>query len=273
MGGTNVSPGMRATVAVPSRPTENAAEDPKEDHCGLGLFHRTGIRGEVGLDAGVHRTEVIPLETLSLSHEEMVEALRPLQQQVKDQGLWAAHLPPELGGGGFGQVKLGLMHEVLGRTPYGPVAFGNNAPDSGNAELLAVGIEHSGREEHREQWLLPLLDGRMRSAFSMTEPGAGADPTLIATRAVRDGDEWVIDGHKWFTTNGSVADFLIVMAVTNPDVHPYQGCSMIVVPADAPGVEIVRDVADHGGPDGALRHSSAATPRSSTTRSASPTRT
>jgi acyl-CoA dehydrogenase len=91
--------------------------------------------------------------------------------------------------------------------------------------------------------LQPLLDGRLRSGFSMTEPGAGADPTMISTTAVRDGDEWVIDGHKWFTTNGSVADFLIVMAVTNPDVHPYQGCSMILVPADTPGVEIVRDVA------------------------------
>jgi acyl-CoA dehydrogenase len=83
----------------------------------------------------------------------------------------------------------------------------------------------------------------MRSGFSMTEPGAGADPTMIATTAVRDGDEWVVNGHKWFTSNGSVADFLIVMAVTNPDVHPYQGCSMIVVPADTPGVDIVRDVA------------------------------
>ena len=135
------------------------------------------------------------------------------------------------------------MHEILGQTPYGPVVFGNNAPDSGNAELLAIGIESSGREEQRERWLQPLLDGRMRSGFSMTEPGAGADPTLIATQAVRDGDEWVIDGHKWFTSNGSVADFLIVMAVTNPDVHPYQGCSMIIVPADAPGVDIVRDIA------------------------------
>jgi acyl-CoA dehydrogenase len=83
----------------------------------------------------------------------------------------------------------------------------------------------------------------MRSGFSMTEPGAGADPTMITTRATRDGDQWVIDGHKWFTTNGSVADFLIVMAVTNPEVHPYQGCSMIIVPADTAGVEIVRDVA------------------------------
>ena len=93
------------------------------------------------------------------------------------------------------------------------------------------------------KWLEPLLDGTIRSGFSMTEPGAGADPTMITTRAVRDGDEWVIDGHKWFTTNGSIADILIVMAVTNPDVHPYAGCSMIVVPADAPGVDIVRDVA------------------------------
>jgi acyl-CoA dehydrogenase len=123
------------------------------------------------------------------------------------------------------------------------VVFGNNAPDSGNAELLAIGIESSGRDEQREKWLLPLLGGRIRSGFSMTEPGAGADPTMIATTAFRDGEEWVINGHKWFTTNGSVADILIVMAVTNPGVHPYQGCSMIVVPADTSGVEIVRDVA------------------------------
>ncbi len=163
---------------------------------------------------------------------------------MRRQGLWAAHLPPELGGMGYGQVRLGLMHEILGQTPYGPVVFGNNAPDSGNAELLAVGIAQSGRQDQREQWLLPLLEGRLRSGFSMTEPGtAGSDPTLLATRAVRDGDEYVINGRKWFTTNGSVADFLIVMAVTDPDVHPYQGSSMIVVPVDTPGVEIVRDVA------------------------------
>ena len=103
----------------------------------------------------------------------------------------------------------------------------------------------------------------------MTEPGAGADPTLIATQAVRDGDEWVINGHKWFTSNGSVADFLIVMAVTNPDVHPYQGCSMIIVPADTPGVDIVRDIATMEDP---VEHygASAATPRSSTGRSGCP---
>jgi acyl-CoA dehydrogenase len=190
------------------------------------------------------REEVFPLETLDLSYERLLEVVRPLQAEVKAQGLWAAHLPPELGGMGFGQVRLGLMHEILGESPYAPVVFGNNAPDSGNAELLAVGIEATGRHDQREQWLEPLLDGRLRSGFSMTEPNtAGADPTLLSTRAVRDGDEYVINGHKWFTTNGSVADFLIVMAVTNPDVHPYQGSSMLIVPAGTPGVEVVRDVA------------------------------
>ncbi|HUY22099.1 MAG TPA: acyl-CoA dehydrogenase family protein [Acidimicrobiales bacterium] len=186
--------------------------------------------------------EIVPLETLDLESDDLARAVRPLQEEVKRQGLWAAHMPPELGGMGFGQVRLGLLHEVLGRCFIAPFVFGNNAPDSGNAELLAVGIEASGREDQRAQWLEPLLDGTRRSAFSMTEPGAGADPTLIATTAVRDGDEWVINGHKWFTSNGSIADFLIVMCVTNPDVHPYVGCSMIVVPADTPGVDIVRDV-------------------------------
>ncbi len=186
--------------------------------------------------------EVLPLETLSLDHYSLLALVAPLQSQVKAEGLWAAHLPPDLGGMGFGQVKLGLLHEILGRTPYGPLVFGNNAPDSGNAELLAVGIEASGRTDQRARWLEPLLAGELRSGFSMTEPGAGADPTMISTTAVRDGEEWVLNGHKWFTTNGSIADFLIVMCVTNPDVHPYQGCSMIIVPASTPGVRIVRDV-------------------------------
>ena len=189
------------------------------------------------------RNEVFPLEVAGLSEAGLREAMEPLKQQVKDRGLWAAHLPAELGGKGFGQVRLGLMHEILGMSRLAPVVFGNNAPDSGNAELIAIGIEQSGREDHRDKWLKPLLDGDARSAFSMTEPGAGADPKMLATTAMRDGDEWIINGHKWFTSNGSVADFLIVMAVTNPDVHPYQGMSMIIVPADAPGVDIVRDIA------------------------------
>ena len=182
------------------------------------------------------REEVFPLETLDLTYDQIREVIRPMQERVKAEGLWAAHLPPALGGMGFGQVRLGLMHEILGQSPLAPVVFGNNAPDSGNAELLAVGIEETGDEEMRRKWLLPLLEGTLRSAFSMTEPNtAGSDPTLLATTAVRDGEEWVINGHKWFTSNGSVADFLIVMAVTNPDVHPYSGSSMIVVPVTTPG--------------------------------------
>ena len=192
---------------------------------------------------GFVREEIMPIETLKLTNPQLREFIKPLQSQVKERGLWAAHLPPELGGMGFGQVRLGLMHEVLGQTPYGPVVFGNNAPDSGNAELLAAGMEMTGREDIRERWLEPLLNGTMRSGFSMTEPHtAGSDPRLLKTRAVKDGDEWIINGRKWYTTNGSVANILIVMAVTNPDVHPYQGSSMFVVPVDTPGVTIVRDV-------------------------------
>src|SRR5271170_7667014 len=149
------------------------------------------------------RNEVFPLETLSLTYDQVRVVIRPLQDQVKQQGLWAAHLPAELGGMGFGQVKLGLMHEILGQSMYGPVVFGNNAPDSGNAELLAAGIEMTGREDIRERWLNPLLSGEIRSGFSMTEPNtAGSDPRLLKTSAVKDGDEWVISGRKWYTTNG-----------------------------------------------------------------------
>ena len=192
---------------------------------------------------GFVREEVFPIETLELAYDEVLQLIRPLQEEVKRRGLWAAHLPPELGGMGFGQVRLGLMHEILGQSPFGPLVFGNNAPDSGNAELLAVAMELTGRKDIAERWLQPILDGTMRSGFSMTEPDtAGSDPKLLRTTAVRDGDEWVLNGRKWYTSNGSVADLLIVMAVTNPEVHPYQGISMFVVPADLEGVTIVRDV-------------------------------
>jgi acyl-CoA dehydrogenase len=188
------------------------------------------------------RAEVWPIETVAdeLGQGGFERAIAPLRDEAKERGLWAAHLPPELGGQGFGQVKLGLMHEILGTSPYAPFVFGNNAPDSGNSEILAL----AGTPDQKEQWLYPLLAGELRSAFSMTEPDtAGSDPTLLRTRAVDDGDAWVIDGHKWFSSNGSVADFLIVMAVTDPDARPHQRASMFVVPADAPGVRIVRDVA------------------------------
>ena len=198
------------------------------------------------------RDEIFPLETLAehwRSDEGRAQFKRitdPLKEEVKRQGLWAAHLPPDMGGLGFGQVKLGLMHEILGQTPYGPSIFGNNAPDSGNAELIAVG----GTEQQKKQWMEPLLAGQYRSCFSMTEPGAGADPTLLTTNAVLDGDEWVINGHKWFSSNASVSDFLLVMARTgDADTSAYKAFSMFIVPTKTPGVNILRDVPTMGEPD------------------------
>jgi acyl-CoA dehydrogenase len=188
------------------------------------------------------RTQVWPLETLwsELGWDGLQRAARPLQEQVKEQRLWAAHLDPELGGQGYGQVKLGLMHEILGSSPLAPLMFGNAAPDSGNSEILAM----SGTPEQKDRYLHPLLAGDLKSAFSMTEPDtAGSDPTMLKTRAVRDGGDWVINGHKWYSSNGSIADFMIVMAVTDPDARPHQRASMFVVDADTPGVNVVRDVA------------------------------
>jgi acyl-CoA dehydrogenase len=164
--------------------------------------------------------------------------IRPLQQAVKDKGLWACHLGPELGGKGYGQVKLALLNEILGRSRWAPSIFGCQAPDSGNAEILA----HYGSQSQKDRYLQPLLDGEISSCYSMTEPHAGADPTLFVTRAERDGDEWVINGEKWFSSNARFSSFLIVMAVTNPDVSAYNGMSMFIVPADTPGVELVRNV-------------------------------
>ena len=187
------------------------------------------------------KEEIWPLETVldELGWEGLLRAIAPLQDQVKRSGLWAAHLDPELGGQGFGQVKLGLMHEILGTTPIAPLVFGNAAPDSGNSEILAL----AGTPEQKERYLQPLLAGDLKSAFSMTAPEtAGSDPTLLRTTAVRDGEDWVINGHKWFSTNGSIADFLIVMVVTDPDARRHQRASMLVVDADTPGVRIVRDV-------------------------------
>src|ERR1700759_5232016 len=187
------------------------------------------------------RERIWPLETLiaELGYEGLKRAVAPFAAEVRERGLWAAHLDPELGGQGFGQVKLGLMHEILGTSPIAPLAFGNAAPDSGNSEILAL----AGTPEQKDRWLHPLLAGALRSAFSMTEPHTpGSDPTQLATRAFRDGDDWVIEGRKWFSSNASIADFLIVMAVTNPEARPSQRASMFIVPVDTPGVEILRDV-------------------------------
>jgi acyl-CoA dehydrogenase len=172
------------------------------------------------------------------------KVVNPLKQRVREQGLWATHLGPELGGQGYGQLKLSLLNEILGRSNWAPVVFGCQAPDTGNAEIIA----HYGTEAQKQRYLRPLLDGEIFSCYSMTEPHAGADPTMFRTRAVRDGDYWVINGWKFFSSNARTSAFLIVMAVTNPDVNPYQGMSMFLVPSDTPGVNIVRDLGLAGEP-------------------------
>ena len=189
------------------------------------------------------RDEVEPLSHLgmavfsSLGREKFI---KPLQEKVKAQGLWACHLGPELGGQGFGQLKLALMNEKLGRNSLAPSVFGCQAPDSGNAEIIA----HYGTDKQKAQYLWPLLNGEIRSAFSMSEPTGGSDPLTFKTRAVLDGDEWVINGEKWFSTNARYSKVLVLYAVTDPDAKdPYRRTSIFLVPTDTPGVEIIRNVA------------------------------
>jgi len=186
----------------------------------------------------------------------------PLQAKVKAQGLWATHLGPELGGPGDGQMHLALLNEILGRCKMGPMVFGCAAPDTGNAEILA----HYGTPDQKERWLKPLLANEVTSAYSMTEPHAGADPKALRTSAYLDGDEWVINGEKWFTSNARYADFLIMFVVTEPDNPPYQRASMFIVPRDTPGIESVRDVGmpfdrEGEGNEGYLRMTDARIPR------------
>jgi acyl-CoA dehydrogenase len=188
------------------------------------------------------RDEVEPLDfVLGDPYDKTDEVARrlvaPLKEQVRARGLWACHLGPHLGGQGFGQVKLALLNEILGRSRWAPTVFGCQAPDSGNAEILA----HYGTSEQKARYLQPLLDGEISSCYSMTEPHAGADPTLFTTRATRDGDDWVINGEKWFSSNARYASFFLVMVVTDPDVDAHHGMSMFIVPAGTPGLEIIRD--------------------------------
>jgi acyl-CoA dehydrogenase len=197
------------------------------------------------------REELEPLDLVlhdpyDKSDPRVQAVIRPLQDRVREQGLWACHLGPELGGKGYGQVKLALLNEILGVSSWAPIVFGTQAPDSGNAEIIA----HFGTESQKDLYLKPLLNGEISSCYSMTEPHGGADPTLFTTRAVRDGDEWVITGEKWFSSNAKHAAFLIVMAVTDPDVSAYEGMSMFIVPAGTPGLEIIRNVGVGGEREG-----------------------
>src|SRR5438067_2151516 len=153
------------------------------------------------------REEVEPLDYAfpGESHLVPTPTMKPLidglKKQVKDRGLWAMHLGPELGGQGYGQLKLTLMNEILGRSGWAPTIFGCQGPDTGNAEILA----HYGTQAQKDKYLQPLLNGEVFSAFSMTEPTAGADPTLFRCRAEKDGEEWIINGEKYFTSNANGA--------------------------------------------------------------------
>src|SRR6476659_6937776 len=165
--------------------------------------------------------------------------LEELRGRAREAGLWAPHVPPEAGGTGLGFLYYACLNEEIGRSAYAQLVFGCQAPDAGNAELLHL----SGTDDQKERFLRPLVSGEIRSFFSMTEPEvAGSDPTLLRTRAARDGDDWVIDGHKWFSSGAEGAAFAIVMAVTDPDAAPHARATQIIVPADTPGVEIVRPV-------------------------------
>jgi alkylation response protein AidB-like acyl-CoA dehydrogenase len=176
------------------------------------------------------REEVEPLDLVFpgavRSHNPKIKAIvDPLKQQVRDQGLWALFLDKELGGPGLGQLKLALVNEILGRYGSAPAIFGTAAPDTGNMEILAA----YGTDVQKERWLFPLMRQEIFSAYSMTEPQGGSDPSLFKTHAVRDGEEWVINGEKWFTSAGRIADILFVMCTNG----------IFIVPRETPGVEIM----------------------------------
>jgi len=190
------------------------------------------------------RQEIEPLDLLfgRFAYQHIDEPLKTiidrLKAEVRERRLWACHLGPDLGGEGYGQLKLALMNEILGRSAWAPIVFGTQAPDTGNAEIIA----HYGTHEQKELWLQPLLNGDVFSCYSMTEPQGGSDPTMFTTQAVRDGDEWVINGEKFFSSNLQEASFLIVMAVTDPDVSAYRGMSMFLVPSDTPGIRVLANI-------------------------------
>lgn len=186
--------------------------------------------------------ELIPLEPTLLADHDMAETTRladAKRAQVKALGLWAPGLPKDIGGLGLGLVDLGLVSEELGRCPLGHYVFGAQAPDMGNAELLHM----FGSQEQQQTWLQPLAQGDIRSCFAMTERHtAGANPTQLAATAVRDGDNYVLNAHKWFTSSADGSAFTIFMGVTNPEAPPHGRASMIIAPMHTPGIKLVRNI-------------------------------
>ncbi len=194
--------------------------------------------------------ELIPLEP-EFAHKgfrEMLPVIREKQQKVKQMELWAPNFPKDCGGMGLSLVDHGLLSEALGRSPLGHFVFWCQAPDAGNVEILHM----FGTPEQKEKYLLPLVRGDIRSCFAMTEVDMpGSNPVLLETTAVKDGGDYVINGHKWYTTAADGANFAITMAVTNPDAPDYLQASMIIVPTDTPGFNLVRNipVMGHAGED------------------------
>ncbi len=185
--------------------------------------------------------EIIPLEPefLTRTFREMLPVLEDKRKMVKQMELWAPNHPKEYGGMGLNLVEHAFVSESLGRSPIGHYIFGCHAPDAGNIEILHL----HGTDEQKEEYLRPLVDGRIRSCFSMTEVElAGSNPVMMDTTAVKDGDDYVINGQKWYSTAADGARFSIDMAVTNPDDSPYMQASMIIVPTDTPGFNLVRNI-------------------------------
>lgn len=190
---------------------------------------------------------VLPREREALTTGETIttEEMEGFWEQAKERDLFAPQMPAEYGGQGLSFKEMLPSFEQVGRSLIGARSIRANAPDEGNMHTL----EMAGTQRQKEEWLRPLVQGDISSGFSMTEPmqGGGSDPKMLKTTAQKDGDEWVLNGHKWWTTGGTNADILLVMARTDPEAHPYEGTSIILVPADAEGVNVVRNVPHLGG--------------------------
>jgi len=191
--------------------------------------------------------EIIPLEPeyLRKTFKEMLPVLEQKRSMVRKMELWAPNHPKEYGGMGLDLLEHAFVSESLGRTPLGHFVFGCQAPDAGNIEILHL----HGTAEQKETWLRPLVQGKIRSCFSMTEVEMpGSNPVMLETTAVKDGQDYVINGQKWYSTGADGAAFSIVMAVTNPDTQPYMRASMIIVPTDTPGFSLMRNIPIMGHP-------------------------
>ncbi|MEH0018139.1 MAG: acyl-CoA dehydrogenase family protein [Desulfobacter sp.] len=205
-------------------------------------FHISGrIRTIVSMINEFVDKELIPLEPefMTRRFNDILPALREKQAMVKQMELWAPNFPADCGGMGLSLLEHGLVSEALGRSPLGHFVFWCQAPDAGNVEILHA----HGTDAQKQRWLHPLVNGDIRSCFAMTEVDMpGSNPVMLETTAVKEDGEYVINGHKWYTTAADGSDFAIVMAVTNPGASPYLRASMIIVPTDTPGFNLVRNI-------------------------------